>query len=174
MPTCAKCNKKTFDGTRWNSTTFGKEYSGKYLCRSCYQEIEKEQTAYNQTLYVQNQEFQIESQKMMLNDEIEATKQKLEKLEGMKANNDLKGYSETKGKETHVVTGSENLYGIVSIILALVSLFFFGSIFGGAAIVCGYIGYRRNDKKGVIGMVIGAIALLLSVMVLLGNILLHS
>lgn len=44
MPRCAKCNKTTFDGTQWKSTTAFKQYSGKYLCKSCYQDTEAEKS----------------------------------------------------------------------------------------------------------------------------------
>lgn len=39
MPICAKCNKRTFDGTRWNSQTKHQELNGKYVCSACQKEI---------------------------------------------------------------------------------------------------------------------------------------
>jgi hypothetical protein len=39
LPTCAKCNKRTFDGTKWNSQTRGQEFNGEYLCSACQKEI---------------------------------------------------------------------------------------------------------------------------------------
>jgi hypothetical protein len=47
MPKCTKCNKKTFDGTKWKSTIVFKQFSGKYLCKSCYQETEAEKSRIN-------------------------------------------------------------------------------------------------------------------------------
>ena len=64
MPVCAKCNKKTYDGTRWNCSAVQKDFSGKYLCHSCYIEAEKELTDYNRSLDLQklNQEREIRRQ----------------------------------------------------------------------------------------------------------------
>jgi ribosomal protein L33 len=38
MPVCAKCNKRTFNGTRWNSQDHS-EFNGKYLCSACKSEL---------------------------------------------------------------------------------------------------------------------------------------
>jgi uncharacterized protein (DUF58 family) len=35
MPKCARCKDKTYNGTRWKSSTKGKMYYGKYLCSEC-------------------------------------------------------------------------------------------------------------------------------------------
>jgi len=39
MLKCARCNKRKFDGARWNSQTISHEFDGKYLCRACQIEI---------------------------------------------------------------------------------------------------------------------------------------
>lgn len=168
MPTCAKCSKKTFDGTRWNSTIIRKEFNGKYLCSFCHQETETKLAEYNRISVVQKQEQEVINQKAILNQEIEATKDKLKTLESIKANDDLKGYSEVQAKQKHIAAGSGNVYGILSIVFAVISFVILGILFSAAAIACGVIAYRHNDRKGVIGIVIGAMAFLLSLMVLLG------
>lgn len=167
MPTCAKCNKKTFDGTRWNSTLVRKEFNGKYLCRSCHQETQREQTEYNQALNNQIQEHQIEKQKELLNAEIEATKNKLVTLESMKANNTYSG-DQVIPKSNENVT-AEKYLGTVSIVIGIISFLILGILFSAIAIAIGYLAFRQNDRKGVIGIVIGVLALLLSLMVLLGS-----
>ena len=43
MPKCARCTKRTFDGTPWNSDTVHSEFNGKYLCASCKREISSNQ-----------------------------------------------------------------------------------------------------------------------------------
>jgi hypothetical protein len=42
MPKCAKCEKTTFDGTRWKSTTSHPEFNEKYLCKKCLRELSSE------------------------------------------------------------------------------------------------------------------------------------
>lgn len=42
MPECERCNKITFDGTRWKSATNSPQYKGKYLCLSCSKELSGE------------------------------------------------------------------------------------------------------------------------------------
>jgi hypothetical protein len=50
MPTCEKCNKRTFDGIRWNSQTQNPEFNGKYLCCACKKEIISSTNVGNQNL----------------------------------------------------------------------------------------------------------------------------
>jgi hypothetical protein len=170
MPTCSKCNKRTFDGTRWNSAIVGKEFSGKYLCHSCYQETEKELTEYNRVLNVQKQDHQIDNQRIMLNAEIEATKDKLKQLESMQANNDLSGYSTTQLKEKSVERGSINVYfGSLSVILGALSFLVMGIPFSVASIVLGCLALKHKDRKGTIGVIIGVIGFVLNVLILLSE-----
>ncbi len=35
MPKCTRCEKRTFDGTKWMSQTEHPEFNGKYLCKAC-------------------------------------------------------------------------------------------------------------------------------------------
>lgn len=44
MPKCAKCEKRTFDGTRWASQTQYPEFNGKYLCLACKKELSSSTT----------------------------------------------------------------------------------------------------------------------------------
>jgi uncharacterized protein (DUF58 family) len=39
MPKCARCKNKTYDGTRWKSSTKGKMYNGKFLCSECQKKL---------------------------------------------------------------------------------------------------------------------------------------
>ena len=45
MPKCHRCNKGSFDGTRWKSYLFQSthpEFENKYLCASCIQALNQE------------------------------------------------------------------------------------------------------------------------------------
>jgi hypothetical protein len=42
MPRCQRCNKYTFDGTRWKSYSLHPEFREKYLCASCIRALNNE------------------------------------------------------------------------------------------------------------------------------------
>lgn len=56
-------------------------------------------------------------------------------------------------------------YGIVSLILAIIGIFFAGIILGPIAIILGVMGRKRDDSKGLAtaGLIIGIIATVLAI-----------
>lgn len=62
-----------------------------------------------------------------------------------------------------------NVWGIVSIILAIIGFFFAGIILGILAIIFGVIGLSKDDKKvyAKIGIILGIIVLIIGIIVLI-------
>lgn len=60
-------------------------------------------------------------------------------------------------------------YGIVSLILAIIGIFFAGIILGPIAIILGVMGRKRDDSKGLAtaGLIIGIIATILAIIILI-------
>jgi len=60
-------------------------------------------------------------------------------------------------------------YGIVSLILAIVGIFFAGIILGPIAIILGVMGRKRDDSKGLAtaGLIIGIIVTVLAIIILI-------
>ena len=56
-------------------------------------------------------------------------------------------------------------YGILSLIFAIIGIFFFGIILGPIAIILGVIGRKKDDSKGLAtaGMIIGIIVTILAI-----------
>jgi len=64
-------------------------------------------------------------------------------------------------------------YGILSLIFAIIGIFFFGIILGPIAIILGVIGRKKDDSKGLAtaGLIIGIIATILAIIGLILGIL---
>ncbi len=65
-------------------------------------------------------------------------------------------------------------YGILSLIFAIIGIFFFGIILGPIAIILGVIGRKKDDSKGLAtaGLIIGIIVTILAIIGLIFGILL--
>jgi hypothetical protein len=64
-------------------------------------------------------------------------------------------------------------YGILSLIFAIIGIFFFGIILGPIAIILGVIGRKKDDSKGLAtaGLIIGIIVTILAIIGLILGIL---
>jgi len=71
---------------------------------------------------------------------------------------------------------SSNTLGIISIVLGVIGIFFWGLLFGTIGIVCGLIGRGKDENKtlSTIGIILSAFAIITSVLVMLGLIALFS
>ena len=71
---------------------------------------------------------------------------------------------------------SSNTLGIISIVLGIIGIFFWGLLFGTIGIVCGLIGRGKDENKtlSTIGIILSAFAIITSVLVMLGLIALFS
>ena len=63
-----------------------------------------------------------------------------------------------------------NILGILSIIFGSIGLIIFGFIFGIAGLVCGIIGYKKDENQtlSTIGIVLSTISIFLSIFVFFG------
>ena len=57
------------------------------------------------------------------------------------------------------------IYGILSLIFAIIGIFFYGIILGPIAIILGVIGRKKDDSKGLAtaGLIIGIIVTILAI-----------
>ena len=71
---------------------------------------------------------------------------------------------------------SSNTLGIISIVLGIIGIFFWGLLFGTIGLVCGLIGRNKDDNKtlSTIGIILSAVAILTSILVMLGLVALFS
>ena len=71
---------------------------------------------------------------------------------------------------------SSNTLGIISIVLGIIGIFFWGLLFGTIGLVCGIIGRGKDDNKtlSIIGIILSALAILTSILVMLGLVALFS
>jgi len=71
---------------------------------------------------------------------------------------------------------SSNTLGIISIVLGVIGIFFWGLLFGTIGLVCGLIGRGKDDNKtlSIIGIILSALAILSSILVMLGLVALFS
>ena len=69
-----------------------------------------------------------------------------------------------------------NVLGIISIVLGIIGIFFWGLLFGTIGLVCGIIGRGKDENKtlSTIGIVLSVFALLTSVLVMFGLVALFS
>ena len=71
---------------------------------------------------------------------------------------------------------TSNTLGIISIVLGIIGIFFWGLLFGTIGLVCGIIGRGKDENKtlSTVGIVLSVLALLTSVLVMLGLVALFS
>jgi hypothetical protein len=71
---------------------------------------------------------------------------------------------------------SSNTLGIISIVLGIIGIFFWGLLFGTIGIVCGLIGRNKDENKtlSTIGIILSAFAILTSILVMVGLVALFS
>ena len=71
---------------------------------------------------------------------------------------------------------SSNALGIISIVLGIIGIFFWGLLFGTIGLVCGIIGRGKDENKSIstIGIILSVIAILSSVLVMFGLVALFS
>ena len=71
---------------------------------------------------------------------------------------------------------SSNVLGIISIVLGIIGIFFWGLLFGTIGLICGIIGKGKEENKtlSIIGIVLSVFAILTSVLVLFGIVALFS
>ncbi len=71
---------------------------------------------------------------------------------------------------------TSNTLGIISIVLGIIGIFFWGLLFGTIGLVCGIIGRGKDENKtlSTVGIVLSVFALLTSVLVMFGLIALFS
>ena len=71
---------------------------------------------------------------------------------------------------------SSIVLGIISIVLGIIGIFFWGLLFGTIGLVCGIIGRKKDENKtmSTIGIVLSALAIISSILVMFGLIALFS
>ena len=71
---------------------------------------------------------------------------------------------------------SSNVLGIISIVLGIIGIFFWGLLFGTIGLICGIIGKGKEENKtlSIIGIVLSVFAILTSVLVIFGIVALFS
>ena len=81
-------------------------------------------------------------------------------------------YSKKKSK----TKDNSNTLGIISIVLGIIGIFFWGLLFGTIGLVCGIIGRGKDENKSIstIGIILSVIAILSSILVMLGLVALFS
>jgi|TARA_B110000114_G_C14869037_1_gene308043 hypothetical protein len=73
-------------------------------------------------------------------------------------------------KKTRIKKDKSNILGILSIVFGSVGLIVFGFVFGIAGLICGIIGYKKEENQtlSIIGIILSSISLFLSILVLFG------
>ena len=71
---------------------------------------------------------------------------------------------------------SSNVLGIISIVLGIIGIFFWGLLFGTIGLIYGIIGKGKEENKtlSIIGIVLSVFAILTSVLVIFGIVALFS
>ena len=71
---------------------------------------------------------------------------------------------------------SSNVLGIISIVLGIIGIFFWGLLFGTIGLICGIIGKGKEENKtlSIIGIVLSVFAILTSILVIFGIVALFS
>ena len=71
---------------------------------------------------------------------------------------------------------SSNVLGIISIVLGIIGIFFWGLLFGTIGLVCGIIGRSKDENKtlSTIGIILSAFAIITSILVMFGLVALFS
>ena len=71
---------------------------------------------------------------------------------------------------------SSNVLGIISIVLGIIGIFFWGLLFGTIGLICGIIGKGKEENKtlSIIGIVLSVFAILTSELVIFGIVALFS
>ena len=79
-------------------------------------------------------------------------------------------------KRQKIKKDPSNVLGIISIILGIMGIFFWGLLFGTIGLVCGIIGRGKEENKtlSTIGIVLSAFAIFTSILVVFGIIALFS
>jgi len=79
-------------------------------------------------------------------------------------------------KRQKIKKDPSNVLGIISIILGIIGIFFWGLLFGTIGLVCGIIGRGKEENKtlSTIGIVLSAFAIFTSILVVFGIIALFS
>ena len=67
-------------------------------------------------------------------------------------------------------TDSSNVLGIISIVIGINGIFFWGLLFGTIGLVCGIIGRSKDENKtlSTIGIIVSALAIISSILVMFG------
>ena len=84
--------------------------------------------------------------------------------------------SKKMSKKKFNTKDSSNALGIISIVLGIIGIFFWGLLFGTIGLVCGIIGRGKDENKSIstIGIILSVIAILSSVLVMFGLVALFS
>ena len=63
-----------------------------------------------------------------------------------------------------------NVLGIISVVLGIIGIFFWGLLFGTVGLVCGIIGRSKDENKtlSTIGIIVSALAIISSILVMFG------
>ncbi len=63
-----------------------------------------------------------------------------------------------------------NVLGIISVVLGIIGIFFWGLLFGTIGLVCGIIGRSKDENKtlSTIGIIVSALAIISSILVMFG------
>jgi Na+-driven multidrug efflux pump len=82
----------------------------------------------------------------------------------------------TRSKKKSVTKDTSNALGIISIVLGIIGIFFWGLLFGTIGLVCGIIGKGKDENKSIstIGIILSVIAILSSILVMFGLVALFS
>ena len=67
-------------------------------------------------------------------------------------------------------SNKSNVLGILSVVFGAIGIFFFGLLFGTAGLICGIIGRGKDENKtlSLIGIILSAVAMLLSMLTIFG------
>lgn len=65
---------------------------------------------------------------------------------------------------------SSNVLGIISVVLGIIGIFFWGLLFGTIGLVCGIVGRSKDENKtlSTIGLILSALAIISSLLVMFG------
>lgn len=65
---------------------------------------------------------------------------------------------------------NSNVLGIISVVLGIIGIFFWGLLFGTIGLVCGIIGRSKDENKtlSTIGIILSVLAIISSLLVMFG------
>ena len=63
-----------------------------------------------------------------------------------------------------------NVLGIISVVLGIIGIFFWGLLFGTIGLVCGIIGRSKDENKtlSTIGIIVSALEIIISILLMFG------